>query len=528
MMACPASTAHAAEPTRHPRPIVAGFETADLSSPSSLIAAGELLLGELGCTNCHTPPPQAQGRIHTKFGPYIETANTLLRHDWIETWLKSPHNTKPGTTMPDMMGGMSEAERSEAARSILTFLFLNSPTVSRGPQPVGDITRGRELFHTMGCVACHEPEAGYAAPNAIAGVAQPAIQFHSKPLGQSGAKYRREWLADYIQHPIDYRPSGLMPDLGVSDQEAADLAAYLIPKENPDGAWLLGAVADDDEQTLRNASRAGAALISSLGCANCHQIGSKQLKRINAKPLTELVGRTDFGCLDKTPGKGIPHYTIDDNQRRAMAMAITYLPSARPLNASAAAMRLMTVLNCQACHERDNAGGPEPGRAVYFDSTEELGDEGRFPPRLTGVGAKLLPAALEQVINGQGAVRPYMLTRMPSFGANNAAMLSNLFIEADYHPKPLKLTKEDGMKISDDQLFFYGRNMYGRQLVGIPDENSTGAMGCITCHDLRGERSLGVRALDLAHVYERLRPEWFLDYLSDPASLRPEIGRAHV
>ena len=500
------------------RPYVAGFERADLSSPAQLVAAGELLLGELGCTNCHTPPPQAAGRIHTKFGPYIETANTLLRHDWIEAWLNDPHAMKPGTTMPHMMGSMNASDRADAARAILTYLYLNSPAAELKGRPEGDPARGRELYHSVGCVACHEPDHDYTPPGQAPGVTPAVVRDLSRSLGNPAGKFRRAWFIDYLQNPLSYRPSGLMPDLGLSEQEAADIAAYFMPQENPIGDRLF---AGQSEEQLRAASREGQQLISSHGCANCHPIGSKQLERINAKPLTELVGRTDHGCLGEGPRPGFPFYPIDDDQRRAVEAAIANLPEAQPLNAARQTKRLMSVLNCAACHERDGAGGPEPGRAAYFDSTEELGDEGRLPPRLTGVGAKLLPGALEKIIRGEGAVRPYILTRMPGFGDVNAAALADLFAEADYHPKPRDLTTADGLKISEDQLFFYGRNMYGRQLVGITDDNGAPGMGCVVCHDLRGKRSLGVRALDLATTTERLRPEWFLDYLLDPASLRP-------
>lgn len=57
--------------------------------------------------------------------------------------------------------------------------------------------------------------------------------------------------------------------------------------------------------------------------------------------------------------------------------------------------------------------------------------------------------------------------------------------------------------------------MWGRALIGAK------GLSCIACHDLNGNRSLGIRALDLANATKRLRPEWFRDYLIDPAKFRP-------
>ena len=55
-------------------------------------------------------------------------------------------------------------------------------------------------------------------------------------------------------------------------------------------------------------------------------------------------------------------------------------------------------------------------------TTPEMGDEGRLPPALTGAGGKLRPEWLKQVVDRGSKERPYMLTRMPRFGANNLAM----------------------------------------------------------------------------------------------------------
>ena len=49
----------------------------------------------------------------------------------------------------------------------------------------------------------------------------------------------------------------------------------------------------------------------------------------------------------------------------------------------------------------------------------DLGDEGRLPPHLTGVGDKLQPEWLREVLLNKGTARSYMATRMPQFGEAN-------------------------------------------------------------------------------------------------------------
>lgn len=46
-------------------------------------------------------------------------------------------------------------------------------------------------------------------------------------------------------------------------------------------------------------------------------------------------------------------------------------------------------------------------------------------------------------------------------------------------------------------------------------------LGCISCHNLYGAKSLGIPAIDLATVPDRIQPSWFKKYLLDPAELRP-------
>ena len=164
----------------------------------------------------------------------------------------------------------------------------------------------------------------------------------------------------------------------------------------------------------------------------------------------------------------------------------------------------VAALNCLACHARDGAGGPDPARAAYFETVEErdLGNEGRFPPQLTGVGRKLTADALRSSIQGGNPVRPYLATRMPDYGTTHAAALAKLFEHADLSNDIMPVERR-------------GRNRYGRQLVG-----QTG-LGCVGCHNLSGHKSSGIGAIDLAHSPKRLRVEWFRDFLIDPARFSP-------
>ena len=80
-------------------------------------------------------------------------------------------------------------------------------------------------------------------------------------------------------------------------------------------------------------------------------------------------------------------------------------------------MSRLASFNCIACHDRGDFGGVSPERNPHFQTTNlNLGDQGRIPPTLTGVGAKLKPEWMRDVLVNRRSIRPYMKTRMPQFG----------------------------------------------------------------------------------------------------------------
>ena len=161
-------------------------------------------------------------------------------------------------------------------------------------------------------------------------------------------------------------------------------------------------------------------------------------------------------------------------------------------------------MNCYACHDRDGIGGPGAETNPFFVGDEGLGDSGRLAPPLTGIGHKLQKSWLEGVFKGDtgSRVRPYLKTQMPLY-ATHAPALADWLEEIDAKPDatPLVEHKEDLEA--------------GRKLLGI-----VGGVNCITCHTWGEQRSLGIQALDLSSLDQRLRPEWFRSYLLNPAEYR--------
>ncbi len=255
----------------------------------------------------------------------------------------------------------------------------------------------------------------------------------------------------------------------------------------------------------------GQRLFTSVGCASCHEmkIDNKTVATsLSAKPLASVS--VDRGCLAASVPAGLPQFKLNDRQRQTMAMAIKAAtnPSAQPPDLNDVVKHTLATFNCYACHERDKIGGVEDSRNDFFYTTvKEMGDEGRIPPHLNGVGGKLTTHYLKTLFNKGAKDRPYMLTRMPRFGEGNVGALVPAFESLDNKDEPLKPVEFD--------LPLARVKAEGRHLVGNK------AFSCIKCHNFKNLVAEGIPGIDLTTMTERLRPEWFYRYVRNPQVFRP-------
>lgn len=256
----------------------------------------------------------------------------------------------------------------------------------------------------------------------------------------------------------------------------------------------------------------GREYFTTLGCANCHSL-KKDNEQIVAKPVNAAAALADLkgmgGCLNESSPKS-PRYALDDRQRAAITAALTAAkkPAAEIASTQQVSLNLVRF-NCIACHTRGELGGIEEARNAHFKSDmPEMGDEGRIPPSLTGVGAKLKSEWLKTVMDQGAKDRPYMFTRMPKFGLSNVEGLVSAIEKTDASLiKPVPK-----IDISDDDKKF---KAVGRRLVGAQ------GMSCIKCHTFADKKSTGIQALSLTSMTKRLRDDWFHHYMINPQAYRP-------
>lgn len=257
----------------------------------------------------------------------------------------------------------------------------------------------------------------------------------------------------------------------------------------------------------RDKAQSGKKVFGSLGCASCHAINDIE-PRPAARGLASLDVNSKDGCLSPAVRKDLPQYHLSESQRASIASALKDRAAlATALQPGARITRTLAALNCYACHERDKIGGADAARVEHFVMTAsfDMGDEGKLPPRLTGVGAKLKPAAMEKIISaGELHVRRHhMATRMPRFPKEQVTQLVR------------DLGTVDGATRGPGPAFTELAARDGRTLTG------TKGLGCVNCHGVGDARSLGMPSVNLAPQFERLQWPWFRQILLDPAKVNP-------
>lgn len=173
----------------------------------------EYLAYDLRCLTCHT----IDGRGGT-YAPDLSTEGSRLNEAWVRQFVASPDMIRPlSQQMPRF--NLTEDE----AAMIAAWMAVNRvdpaiPTaIPGGPTGADDIARGRELFRAKGCVACHtvgEGPGGGVGPS----------------LDRAGERLKPGYIWYHLKNPHAENRFSVEPDLGLADDEARALAAYLWSK----------------------------------------------------------------------------------------------------------------------------------------------------------------------------------------------------------------------------------------------------------------------------------------------------------
>ena len=289
----------------------------------------------------------------------------------------------------------------------------------------------------------------------------------------------------YEELSMEWRPPGgewgPVPDVAFS----AELATFNPPV---DPSFVI-----DEKMRVE-----GESIFRKFHCASCHVPGAPS----PGLPLASLD--PERGCLSANVRPGLPSYGFTDAQRAMLsdlvdgATLLAQAPSpGRSVN------HAMERFNCLSCHARDGTGGVSSELDRLLVSEADLGDEGRLPPDLTGVGNKLNEDSIWNVLLEGERIRPFMSVRMPEYG--------DVLIDLPGHFADADALEGDEV----EPAFSIEIAAVGQQLVGDK------GFKCIECHVFDGHPSLGQPGPDLADTHERLRAGWFTSLVLDPQAVNP-------
>lgn len=384
------------------------------------VDSGRLLLGEANCAACHPASEAIRERILFRAAPNLEGIGKRVTPQHLRAFLDHPAKTRPGTAMPDLLHRIPEPERASIIEDLVHFL------VSLGgadwPSPVAanpdSVRRGEATFHSVGCVPCHGPwtaadSAGGAGPASSSSILS---DWTTLSLDRIDRKSNVPTVAASILHP-----PGRMPSFDLSTEDATAIAMYLLRNQiapAPDGVdrYLTPRDREPFEWKTERAAD-GRRHFREFGCAQCHTVGDTSIAapaRADSagRALADLADFGTAGCLAESVPARAPDYSLDAAQRDSLRHALGEINSESRdsgNDAESFITHAMAWFRCYACHSRNGFGGPDRERQRYFATLTpadmDLGIEGRIPPHLTRIGAKLQLEAIHSALTPRGKSR---------------------------------------------------------------------------------------------------------------------------
>ncbi|MGE0145425.1 MAG: hypothetical protein AB7I19_19520 [Planctomycetota bacterium] len=468
-------------------------KSAQLGAGSGRRLAREVLATRR-CTACHALPadlPVAMPELAMR-GPDLNGVGDRLEPAWIAAWLRDPRALRASARMPAMLHG--ESALADAADLAAWLEAQSSRSGESTAATSGDAERGAAHFRELGCFTCHATNAS----DRDAWIDLTAVT----------AKYRPGFLAKFLRDPRAHDPWIRMPDLRLSEAEAADLESYLratIPlREFP-------AVAGDVER--------GKVRFLELGCAACHsssQASNASSPSASARPLSEVLdSAVDGGCVGE-PRAGLPHFVLSAAELTALRSAKSELLASLSRDDPAEfANRQLRERRCDACHQigaqsslwttRESLAPPPSGSTSGEDqSAEHPVEVAQNRPALTHAGERLQLAWLTAFLRGEvESPRPWLRARMPRLDRSLSSGLAR------------GLAARHGLDARETDLAVDpAKAAIGKDLV----QSGTG-FGCVTCHSLEGVAPTAlfeVAGIDLAWMATRLRDDFYRSWMMDP------------
>jgi cytochrome c2 len=461
-------------------------------------------------------------------------------------------------------GSPEAGQRDNEVRKIVAYLWKNSEESNLPAIPVkGDPQRGKELVQQVGCRACHTfvPQEKLCKPEDVAtgksrgtpqepgecevarSITGSDARDFAPNLSNIGYKAKDRWLFAWLKNPTAMWRQTRMPNLRLSDQEAADLTAHLMTLKNGPAPARQPFFDKEDSKELLAAAQDGEKLIAKYGCTGCHDVKGHENDAKVGADLNEFgrkaVDLLDFGNAIPNPrhhswynwidlklraprayryervDTRMPQFDFDDREVDAImtflksrfAEKIPYAFLAGRDDRRIAVARgdqLTDYFNCRGCHVIDFQGGSI--RDVYAED-----DLWKAPPILQQEGWRVQPDWLFGFIEDPSTkLRPWLNVRMPTFPMSDerATTVVRYFSAKANVPYPYVSARIPPMSPKDAAE---AKAMVYDQLK------------CFKCHTAGApgaEQDPASLAPNLELAKHRLRPDWVEAWIKNPQSLQ--------
>ena len=142
----------------------------------------------------------------------------------VAAWLREARRRVAGTRVERLRRTPAPGATALVLLAIAGALVgCNDARASAARMTGGDPGHGREALRAYGCWTCHTIP-GVAGANGIVGPSLDGLAGRAFVAGQPNAP---EHLVHFIRHPQAVRPATPMPDMGVTERDGRDIAAYL-------------------------------------------------------------------------------------------------------------------------------------------------------------------------------------------------------------------------------------------------------------------------------------------------------------
>ncbi|MBP62926.1 MAG: hypothetical protein CMJ62_15505 [Planctomycetaceae bacterium] len=202
-----------------------------------------------------------------KVGPSLRYVGHKLDEKFLYDWIQQPKHFRPGTNMPQFFGLWEHLDGTDLevsqkfepieVQGIVTYLLQRTQDYQPVDPPTGidpvdsaeQVQRGKQLFQTQGCLACHTHEAFPTAKPTVTNHFAGELP-HGPDLSSLGSKLIRSgeadgpgWLKSWLREPSNYHVRTRMPNLllepieqrdptgkltGVVTDPVADISAFLL------------------------------------------------------------------------------------------------------------------------------------------------------------------------------------------------------------------------------------------------------------------------------------------------------------